>query len=63
MVFNSRKQSLFEIYFYLIDMINKDNKIETLEKELQAMGNVIKTNEENQVKITNINIFIDMILL
>ena len=32
-------------------MINKDNKIETLEKELETIRNEIKTHEENQVNI------------
>ena len=36
-------------------MINKDNKIETLEKEIETIRNEIKIHEENQVKRNSIN--------
>ncbi len=49
MVFKIKK--ILEIYFLLIEMINKDNKIETLEKEIETIRNEIKTHEENQVNI------------
>ena len=36
-------------------MIGKDNKIETLEKELETVRDELKTSEENQVRSNRTN--------